>query len=468
MTRRPGWWGGLGGSLQLRVSLAVSLAFVLVAAALLGRDYLEIQRAQQARSALAVAGQQLQRSMERQAERRDALLIAEDWLQVLNQNRAEMGAALGTELGDVRLAVVDPGGWLPLGANWSDPGALAPPGQTVTLRIEGRDYWVWRSPEAQHGAVVAAEPAIADGTLLRWLLRELAPSLLIAFPLILLPVWLAVRIGLRPLSRLAGRISSLDLAQPQALPAERGELAVVGEAFNALMQRLLRLRQREQALMHDTAHELRTPLAAVLARAHGLLQADDPTQRATRAAELEGAVERVAHLSAQLLLLARLDASADETPVPCDLARALREELAPLLSSAAAAKHDFVLDAPAELPRLVRRQAFRAVLGNLLENALRYTPAGSRLEVRLAAQVADPEGWTLVVADDGPGLPSALAGRVFDRFVRGDHPQIPGTGLGLAIARQAAHSLGGVLTAGPGLDGRGVGFTLKVPVPVTT
>jgi two-component system OmpR family sensor kinase len=110
----------------------------------------------------------------------------------------------------------------------------------------------------------------------------------------------------------------------------------------------------------------------------------------------------------------------------------------------------------------VRDELHRLVL-NLLENAVRHTPPGT--SVRASTEVRDGDA-VLVVQDAGPGIPSELRERVFDRFVRGGRDGGRGSGLGLAIVRSVAQSHGGTVTLGPSEDGRGARFEIHIPATV--
>ncbi len=299
-----------------------------------------------------------------------------------------------------------------------------------------------------------------DATLLRWQASELLVQLLIALPLLALPLWLAVRSGLRPLRRFTARVAALDPRgplQPLGLDLRYAELAPVGRAFDALIARLDERLALERAFVQDAAHELRTPLAALAAQVHLLLEAGDARDQRASAAELLATLQRTAHLSQQLLDLALLDRG-DRPAEALDLADLGAELLASLHAQARARGQHLALEGPEQLPWHGDRAAVVHVLQNLLDNALRYTPDGGHVELRLSAAPT-----RLAVLDDGPGIPEAERERVFDRFWRSPGQAQAGTGLGLAIAAQAAQRLGGHLRLVPGLHGRGVGFELTLP-----
>ena len=124
----------------------------------------------------------------------------------------------------------------------------------------------------------------------------------------------------------------------------------------------------------------------------------------------------------------------------------------------------WVILAPERVLARLDRVAIGSILQNLLDNALRYVPAGGRIEIALSADAR--HGLQLSVIDDGPGIAPEHRASAFDRFWRGrDHDQ-PGSGLGLAIVRQAAGRLGGRVTLESGIDGRGARFELRLPASV--
>lgn len=341
--------------------------------------------------------------------------------------------------------------WDGQGKLWLDMPRPAPQVADPAMRVEVSSAR-WR--------LEVQEALPDDAALLRWQASELLVQILMALPLLALPLWLAVRSGLKPLRRFAAQVSGMDPRgplQPLGQDLRYAELEPVGRAFDALIARLDERMAVERAFVQDAAHELRTPLAALAAQTHLLLEAGDARRQQASAADLLATLKRTAHLSQQLLDLALLDRS-DRAAEALDLAELAAELLASLHAQARAKGQQLSLEGPEHLPWQGDRAALVHVLQNLLDNALCYTPQGSRIELRLCE--APPR---LAVLDDGPGIPEAERERVFDRFWRAPGQTRPGSGLGLAIAAQAAQRLGGRLRLVPGLDGRGVGFELALP-----
>jgi len=323
--------------------------------------------------------------------------------------------------------------------------------------LDERMHWACRL-DSELGSLRMVEPQRSAEQVVQHVAPQLRFYLLIAFPVALLPIWLAVYRGLRPLREFVQRLAERDAQdlRPLAVRMPQVELQPLGQAFDAMLERLRRQRERERQFVQEAAHELRTPLAVIGAQAHALRWANDAEQREQAAQALDGAVARAAHLSRQLLTLASVESL--ETALPeqaADLAEQTRAQLAELLPLAEARGIGLALDAPDQLPSHIPLPLWRSLLGNLVDNALRYCPPGSRIEVSLGEQAG---ALSLRVADDGPGIAPADWPRVFERFWRADQTQASGTGLGLAIVRQVVLSLGGRIKVGPGLNGRGVAF----------
>jgi two-component system OmpR family sensor kinase len=177
--------------------------------------------------------------------------------------------------------------------------------------------------------------------------------------------------------------------------------------------------------------------------------------------KLKDGVKRAGRLVQQLLALARLEPEAAETPfapVALDaLAQSVAAELAPI---AASRPVTLALGRVEPVTATGNEEGLRLLLVNLVDNAIRYVPAGGRIEVRAFASGGDA---VLEVADNGPGIPADERARVFDRFYRVPGTDAPGSGLGLAIARQVATLHHGRIELADGLDGRGL--TARVVLP---
>ncbi len=218
---------------------------------------------------------------------------------------------------------------------------------------------------------------------------------------------------------------------------------------------------RQREFVADASHELRTPLTSVLANLELLADELEGEQAETAHAALRSTV-RMRRLVGDLLLLARADARRIQPRRPTDLGDVLTEaasELGPMADG-----HELSVEPGHVTVAAARDEVHRLVL-NLIENALRHTPPGTRV---LATTAADGAAARLVVQDDGPGIPIDLEQRVFERFVRGGGDGGRGSGLGLAIVRAVAESHGGTVSLEHPEGGLGTRFVVRLPRLQTT
>ena len=276
---------------------------------------------------------------------------------------------------------------------------------------------------------------------------------------------LIARRVLRPVAtaaEAAGVMAAGDLTV--RLPADTDdELGSLAVAFNqmavSLEGQIAALRQahdRERRFVADVSHELRTPLTALVNEAARLQPSLDSLPETDRRVGqmLVADVARLRGLVEDLLEISRLDATPTE-------AEASEVDLAMFLGAVIEERHPAAELRVADSASAVRidRPALERIVGNLLDNARHHAPEAT---VTVAAGVADGM-LTVVVADDGPGVPADTLPFLFDRFYKTDEARRGGSGLGLAIARQHAERLGGDLTAQPGSP-TGLVFTFRVPV----
>jgi two-component system sensor histidine kinase QseC len=327
------------------------------------------------------------------------------------------------------------------------------------LSIGGTSYYVYCEQD-ERWRIAVAQARLPTFWVLEQLSDQMTTDILIAWPLVLVPVWLAVRLGLRPLHNLANSINTRgpDDLSPVQVTRQHAEVTLLAKAFNLQLARVAQLIARERAFVQDAAHELRTPMAGVAVNAYALANAPTAEERAAAETRLHSGLSRTSHLVVQLLALTRLDGTRPSDVTLQDVVSLVRDELAGVAPWALASNIELALEAPDALSRLVEIHALRSIVGNLVDNAIRYGRKGGRIVVTLAATGA---GWSLNVADDGIGIPEAERARVFERFYRGDHEDLPGTGLGLAIVRAAAAQLGGTVRITDGLDGRGCTFVVQ-------
>ncbi len=313
--------------------------------------------------------------------------------------------------------------------------------------------------DAGSGLVVERNHEVDD----KWMLSMsgitfLQKSTVFSLPLLLVPAWLIVGIGLRPLRSIAQAIetrSGTDLT-PLADSKYR-ELSPLVSAINHLMGRLRQRIEHEREFLTDAAHELKTPLAAIQLNAH-LLQNPGSTgigRNAEVSAGLREGVVRATHLVHQLLALERARAEPDAEPLPhTALDAVVRDRLAMAAPLALQRDIEIEFQADADCVRPVHLESMAALVDNLVSNAIKYTPASGRIHVRLECRGA--QGCRLTIADEGPGIAPHLRQKVFERFYRIPGQVTPGSGLGLAIAERAAHRNEAVISLSDGEQGRGL------------
>jgi len=298
--------------------------------------------------------------------------------------------------------------------------------------------------------------------LLHALIWDLTKYVLIALPILLVPVSLAVMLGLEPLRRLSNLLTTRgpdDFSRLQFDPPH-AELKPVVTSLNDLLQRVRSKVDQERSFVQDAAHELRTPLAVIAAEAHVLTRSTDDVERGAALSRLEGSLARASHMIRQLLDLARLESNSPSDHTTTDIAGLLRECLSAHNPAALARCIELECESPDKLERAVDLPALRCILHNLTDNAIRYGKEGGHVRVELHARTGSFE---IVVEDDGPGIPQSERSKVFERFYRGQFVTASGTGLGLSIAQRAAVRLGGDLRLCEARDGQGCRFELRVP-----
>ena len=293
--------------------------------------------------------------------------------------------------------------------------------------------------------------------------RLIFPALF-GLPLIGLWVWLATRRGLASLDDVASQIASRAPQQLQALEPVSApvEIKPILDALNGLFQRVDATLDAERRFTADAAHELRTPLAALQAQLQVARRARDAGEREQSFEQLQVGLSRAVHLIEQMLQLARLDPESglpDAQPV--DLAPLAEDVCAELGTQIFDHDLDFELAAPPHCNVTGQPDWLRVLIRNLVDNAIRYTPAGGRIRVSLQR---DGGHCRLDVCDSGPGIPAAERDAVLRRFHRLNHGDQPGSGLGLSIVLRIAELHGAQLA----LDDAGPDGGLRVSLIFTS
>jgi two-component system sensor histidine kinase QseC len=332
-------------------------------------------------------------------------------------------------------------------------------------------FYSAQDADAEYQVVVGQAHASREG-----LAREIGLSLLIpaalALPLMALAVWLGVGRSLRPVDALAQQVGTLDahaLVPLDESPVLPNEIAPLRAALNALIRRITEAFENERRFTADAAHELRTPLAALKIQAQVAQRAQTSDSQQHALTQVVAGVDRMTHLVAQLLTLARVDpASPGSAPPPLDPAAIVATVCAELQPQAARHAQSLIVEAAEGCSIAVTAAWLQIALRNLLDNALRYAGDGARIEVRLARS---GPACTLTVADDGPGVAPDLRAKLSARFVRGE-VESEGCGLGLSIVARIATLSHATFELGDGLPrsdgGHGLAATLRFSAAATT
>jgi two-component system OmpR family sensor kinase len=212
----------------------------------------------------------------------------------------------------------------------------------------------------------------------------------------------------------------------------------------------LMLQQRR--FVADAAHELRSPLTALSLQAQNLKSAGSLEVVRERVVPLQEGIDRARLLTEQLLSLARAQ-SEENAGSDINVSAMARELIADYLPLAETKHIDLGIDEVAQLHLHAETESLRVIIKNALENAIKYTPAGGKVTLRL---LAENNNAVIEIVDNGPGIAAAERERVFDPFYRIQDTNVPGSGLGLAIAREAAVRLGGTLSLHDAQEGGGL------------
>jgi two-component system sensor histidine kinase QseC len=332
---------------------------------------------------------------------------------------------------------------------------------------EGHRWRMFALADAPDGVLIrVGERYDSRHDIIQALWIEHGVPLLLGLPLLAVLIGWAVRRGLRPLESLTRALAARapGSRQPIALGVVPQELKPVIEAMNGQFERLEDALERERRFSADVAHELRTPLAAMMIHLESVALAADQAEREVSLTSARHGLSNLARRVEQLLALARLEAgAASQQRARVDLvvvAMDMIDELAPMIADSGVS-----LSLTRVSPTLVvlgNEAALAALLRNLIENALRHVPAGGQVEVCLSS---DARNALIDVIDDGPGIPLALREKVFARFQRAGAGSSDGYGLGLSIVQRAAQLHGATIEL---LDApHGPGLRVRVAIPLT-
>ncbi len=366
-------------------------------------------------------------------------------LSLRDQNFQESVEALADDSLDYVIRVWGPSG---LSIYYSRPheslAELTQLGYSTSETSEGE--WRVFATQYQGFTIAVAQPMRLRNQLAADAAWSTLKPFLALLPVLALLIWGLVGHGLRPLARLAQALKSRTVDSLYHLPDGRvpEELQPLVFSLNDLLSRLKASLAVQRAFVADAAHELRTPLTALQLQAQLVERAESDDDKAAALAELKNGLHRLSHLVQQLLTLARQEPGAGELRrASVCLADLVRDVVVDHARLAEARQIDLGVSAADEVAQVSGdADALRILLSNLVGNALRYTPAGGRIDV----SCGDDQGLPSICVDDsGPGIPEDERERVFDRFYRGKMAgdgNVEGSGLGLSIVRMIAERHG--------------------------
>jgi len=294
-------------------------------------------------------------------------------------------------------------------------------------------------------------------------LRTVGP-IAVMMPILMLVVWWVVSGSLQPVARVRRQVAArqADDLSPVSESGLPDEVLPLVQELNLLFGRVRTAFDAQQHFVADAAHELRTPLAALKLQALSLERADSAEARNVAVGRLTAGIERATRLVEQLLVLARQEASAASGAkvLPVDIADLARRTLADMAGAAQGKQVDLGLQRADAATVKGQGDALTILMRNLVDNAIKYTPAGGTVDVSVTAE---GKGVVLVVEDSGPGIPADERERVFDRFYRIAGSEASGSGLGLAIIKAIAERHGATLTLGQSERLGGLQVSIRFP-----
>ncbi len=296
----------------------------------------------------------------------------------------------------------------------------------------------YKSPTLVEPVVVQlAEQSHRRNELARGIFKSIVLPQLVVIPLMVILMWWGLKRGTRPLMRLREVLRSKDAEDLRPLEAggQPEEVVPLVHAFNDMLARADRASEAQRRFIANAAHQLRTPLAGIRLQAElAARQSDIATLREAMAQIAEG-TERTSHLVNQLLSLARSESGTSLAFAPCDLIAVARGALEAAFPMAQDRHVSLSLEAPdGKVSVLGHAELLRELAFNLIDNAIRYTPSGGSVGVR----IDDVDPPALIVSDNGPGIPDAERALVFERFYRAVGTGGNGSGIGLAIVKEIA------------------------------
>jgi two-component system OmpR family sensor kinase len=346
----------------------------------------------------------------------------------------------------------------------SRPHSVLPNITTLGFSTVASREGLWRvyGAQAMTKVIQVAQPMrVREEQAVDLALKTLRPFALL-LPVLGFLIWIAVGRALQPLQRLTTLVKSRRVDALDPLPNERlpDEVRPLVDALNDLLVRLGVALDRERAFMADAAHELRTPLTALHLQIGTLSRAVNEAERNDAMERLSAGMQRAIRLVEQMLSLARQEPRIEPIRAPVPLADIARDVVAELVPLADAKQIDLGISNSQPAVVMGDPDALRTLTRNLVDNAVRYTPFGGRVDV--SVENGGDRGQALLkVVDNGPGIPAEERSRVLDRFYRRAGTSPPGSGLGMAIVKAIADTHGASLELESGPAGVGLAVSVR-------
>lgn len=362
-------------------------------------------------------------------------------------------------LGETNLsgAGVDAGGTLPLPTTLTDG--------LRTLEVGGETFRVLiKTTAVGERIAVAQESGFRNEIARDEALRTVMPFLILV-PVLLLIVADLVRKMFRPIAALSKEIDlradqELHPVEDRHLPVEVRPFAV---AINRLLTRVSQTMESQRRFVAHAAHELRSPLTAMSLQAERLAEAEMSSLARERLTVLRQGIERGRSLMDQLLTLAKAQSATDLPQSPVSLQGVYRRVLEDLMPLAEARHIDIGVEGTQDAELWVSELDMIAVVKNLVDNAIRYTPEGGRVDLSVGVSQGKAE---LRIQDNGPGIPLTERDRVFDPFYRTLGSEQIGSGLGLSIVQTIMHRIGAEIHLDFADEVQQTGLSVAVIVPM--
>lgn len=442
----------LNESVQLKLSFTLSLTILVVA--IVAGAFSFLSAFDEAHELQDDVLRQVAQLMDRQR-----LSPAQPTTDVLPKDVDEESRVIVQRLGEANTseASVDAGGTLALPTTLADG--------LHTLEVGGESFRVLVKTTAVGERIAVAQEAGFRNEIARdGALRSVMPFLILV-PVLLLIVADLVRKMFRPIAELSKEIDQraeqeLHPIEDRHLPVEVRPFAV---AINRLLSRVSQSMESQRRFVADAAHELRSPLTALSLQAERLADAEMSGLARERLTVLRQGIERGRSLLDQLLTLAKAQSAADSPKSPISVQAIYRRVLEELMPLAEAKQIDIGVEGTQDAEILASELDMVAVVKNLVDNAIRYTPKGGRVDLSVVILEGKAE---LCVQDSGPGIPLAERDRVFDPFYRILGSEQIGSGLGLSIVQTIANRIGAEIRLDFVDETQQTGLKVSVIVPM--